>query len=174
MMCTSCHCCRCLSPAQTFHIILQILFHKVLFRIEAGSLHGSVYIYDNFTYRCIYICISRLCKLVLYLLWFLKSAEKLRSLESYLEITSCWPLCLRTKHLFLLKWTRSPTMWLPSHERLNVGGDWSLWENLWHHSPGRSIGLSFCSRLLCGQTLNGGDKVEHHAGPLFSRPMAMP
>ena len=44
------------------------------------------------------------------------------------------------------------------HERLNVGGDWSLWGNLWHHSPGRSIGLSFAPGSCVGKHWMGVTK----------------
>lgn len=101
------------------------------------SLYGSVY-------TQVYIHMSILCKPVSYHCGFPKIAEKLRSLESYLEITSCRTFCLRTKHLFLLvlaqvvnKITHNATSlsWETRHG--------SLWGNLWHHSTGHSLGLSF-------------------------------
>lgn len=89
MMCTSCHCCRCLPPAQTFRIILQILYHKVLLphwsRVSIGSL-----VYTWWSYIQVYTHVFQNCaNLFRTSRDFWKSAEKLSSsLESCLESPS--------------------------------------------------------------------------------------
>lgn len=159
MMCTSCHCCRCLPPAKTFRIILQILYHKVLLphwsRVSIGSLVYTWWSYIQ-VYTHMYFKIVRTCFAPLVISESLQR-NLVVALNHVLNHHLCRPFRLLSKLLVSLSSANTITHNATSIPliRDSTWGwwfDWSLWGNLWHHS---TLGLSFCSRLLCGHTLNG-------------------